>query len=703
MSWYLSRGGAVEGPLEEQAIVSMIQSGQLKEGNVCAVGSQEWKPLAAHPPFGAALAAPGQTQVGGPPPAAAFGPGPVGATVSDPGAVPAMGSLPPAASPPMGAPAPAGGGAKSKLPMIVIGALAGVLVLVGVVWGAMKLFGASPQLAGYVPKDTELLFEIPSVKKALGGFRGQAYVDREELDEEKLVDDTLAGFSKAFDLTDDEAKDVLGNVESIGVAFRNLDKRAEGCVLVKFGSNKAIETLLEAKRIKKDGKVGDAPRYVMKHRELDFEKRQKLPFAERGFSEMGIEGEKHGMVWFESKKLIAIGDLAYIEDVGKVVDGGKDSLKSVEAYKDAKFDSGANAVLWVDTEVFTRMGGERDQKTIKRFFEKTGGMAASAKFVSAGMLVSLRGKLAGDAIDKDVQVPKPSSFGFDKRIPSEAFVYAAFASKQGDGKKAKDQILKSLEEGDSNVRKEAEKGIEEMEKKLGVKLTEVIEMFGDQGAMALLASHDFKFDPAKADEKDLLKHFGFVYLQELNGDDGVDTAERLLKKARKEVFEGLLKDKYKVKSADEGEGFNADPTEDGAPHVRVLFDKKVLLVAAGSKSVMGRVEEAFHDKTDVLADDKAYKKAVGALSSKPHMLLWLDTGRILRQVIKAQPKIDEEMKKAIGVSVKAIKVEEDERITTAMSLRVDVDGKVLSYSVEALNPLGLSVLGGLAFMSRAKF
>jgi hypothetical protein len=55
MSFYLNRSGSAEGPLAEQQIVAMIQRGELTQANICAVGQNQWQPLASHPAFAAAL------------------------------------------------------------------------------------------------------------------------------------------------------------------------------------------------------------------------------------------------------------------------------------------------------------------------------------------------------------------------------------------------------------------------------------------------------------------------------------------------------------------------------------------------------------------------------------------------------------------------------------------------------------------------
>src|SRR5260370_39858409 len=54
--YYLSRGGAPEGPFEEARLVQMIQSGELIEGGVCPVGQNQWLALSAFPVFAQALA-----------------------------------------------------------------------------------------------------------------------------------------------------------------------------------------------------------------------------------------------------------------------------------------------------------------------------------------------------------------------------------------------------------------------------------------------------------------------------------------------------------------------------------------------------------------------------------------------------------------------------------------------------------------------
>jgi hypothetical protein len=56
MRFYINRNGNNEGPLDESAIIGMIQRGEYNQGYICPEGGQAWSPLDSHPPFASALA-----------------------------------------------------------------------------------------------------------------------------------------------------------------------------------------------------------------------------------------------------------------------------------------------------------------------------------------------------------------------------------------------------------------------------------------------------------------------------------------------------------------------------------------------------------------------------------------------------------------------------------------------------------------------
>lgn len=56
MQWYVTTSGKTSEPSDERAIVEAIRGGLDPSALICEVGAKEWRALASHPAFGAALA-----------------------------------------------------------------------------------------------------------------------------------------------------------------------------------------------------------------------------------------------------------------------------------------------------------------------------------------------------------------------------------------------------------------------------------------------------------------------------------------------------------------------------------------------------------------------------------------------------------------------------------------------------------------------
>ena len=55
VAYWLNRNGQPEGPYEDQQLLYMIQSGQVRGGHIAQDGSNAWMPMEQHPTFGSAL------------------------------------------------------------------------------------------------------------------------------------------------------------------------------------------------------------------------------------------------------------------------------------------------------------------------------------------------------------------------------------------------------------------------------------------------------------------------------------------------------------------------------------------------------------------------------------------------------------------------------------------------------------------------
>ena len=55
MAWYVTSGGDVGGPFDDDSVVEAIKKGLRPTARICEVGSEDWRDLASHAPFAEAL------------------------------------------------------------------------------------------------------------------------------------------------------------------------------------------------------------------------------------------------------------------------------------------------------------------------------------------------------------------------------------------------------------------------------------------------------------------------------------------------------------------------------------------------------------------------------------------------------------------------------------------------------------------------
>lgn len=723
MSFYLNRTGQPEGPYEDPVILQWIQSGQLREGSICPPGGNQWMPLHAHPPFaqalqmarGAAPATPsGYPPVpgggyapgpGGYPPAGPYGGGPGGAY--GPGQAP-WGHGPPGAAPggygpqgaaPSGPPQPvhasspgappgrdAGRPAKKGSKGLIIGLLAGALLLVGgiVVAALFLLRSPGPQLSGDVPKDVEVYLEIPSVKRALLGFQGQSYIDGGKMDSKETADKVTEQLASAFDISKGDARDVAFAFDSYAVAARNFSKQPDAAMLFGFSSASAVEKLLASKRFTAQGTVGKhGKKYELKRKEVPADKLKDLPSAERAFVEMSAAGTRDTLVWFEESELLVLGEESFILDIASVIEGGKESLQKSAQYKGAaaKFEPGGAMVMFVDSSVLGSLKDPDQKKLLDGYFKNVEPFIGSVNFVSAGMLMNLRGTLSGDSVPKDETLTPAVSLKLSRKLPAETFGYVAFSSKSSlTGKQAEDLLVSNLGKADPDTAATVKEGLAKVEETLGFGLKTVSDAIGDQGVMAVIADKNYRFDMNKG-PKDALGSLAVTWIQQLKDKP---SAEKVVSILKQKLFDTLLKSAFKV--TPDGVGFSAEPVQAGAgmPSIKVKFLDDHLFVSVGASALVERSLSAYKDGKDPLGDDGAHQSALGAMPGDAYVVVWTDTGRILDQLLKANPSVDAELAKR-GFSPSAIRTSGKDRVTSAMAFSMKAKSGVWEYRIDTLN------------------
>ncbi len=632
----------------------------------------------------------------GPPPGGGgYGPPPGG---QPPGGAPPGGYGPPPGAPPgAGVPAQptqpavpsagAPGGAAKKSPIgLIIGLVVGLFALGGIGYAAWWYFGSSgPVLAKYAPKDTQIYVEVPSMSKALLQLAGTDIIDTKELEPDAKVDDMIDGLSSAFDISKDDAKDIIKGVSGVAFMGRDMSKKGSAAVIVSFSTN--IEKLLKSKRFNKGDAMHGATTYEIDRRDVDFDKLAKMSPYEKSFSMMSMKGDHDTFAWIESKKLAVFGDKDMVEDTTRVIAGDKDALTTNDTFKQAKYEGGSVMIAYVDPEVI-------DDKDVKKdYFDGIAPFTGSLRFTSAGMVTTLSGQLKGKKLPDDKTLESAAKLDMAEKLPADTVGYIAFSTKSKlTGKEAQEQVIKSMKDANKEQGKAFEKELDQVEKDYGISLATAYDAIGDQAIFAITASDKLKLDkndPPKPE--DILDNVGGVFAMAVKDKKA---AEKLVKTLREEVVEKLGKDVFDTTAKDGG--FTAKPKEDKFPMVKVVFQGDYLIFAVGKKERVNAIVDGFSGNGQTLKDDKAHKKALNALNTKPHLLLWLDTGRFVKTLLD-----DKDLKDTLKeqkIPYKALKVDGDDRMTTALAVELKANDGTWSYKVEGLNIAGAGALGGFAAM-----
>jgi hypothetical protein len=441
-------------------------------------------------------------------------------------------------------------------------------------------------------------------------------------------------------------------------------------MLFGFSSASDAEKLFSSKRFTALGAVGkNGKKYELKRKEIPFDKRKDLPAAERAFVEMsaGASG-RDVLVWFGKPGLLVLGDDAFATEIAGVVEDGRESLQDSKQYKDAagNFESGGSMFVFFDAGVLRSLDDASAKKLMDQYLKGGEPVVASAKFVGAGMLVNLRGTLSGDALPQESTFTPAVTLKMPQKLPAETLGYVALSTKSKmTGKQAEDLLKSNVVKADPRLGGALQEGLSKMDEVLGFNVSTIYDALGDQGVVAVLVGKGYRFDPGKGG-KDALGSLAVTCLQHVKDKP---SAEKIVTNLKQKLFDAALKGSFKV--TPDGAGFSAEPVQGGMglPSVQVRFLDDVLLVSAGASALVERSLSAYKDGKDALGGDGAHASAISALSGDPHVVLWVDTGRILDQLLKSNPQIGAEVTK-LGFPIDALQTSGKERVTSAMAVSV---------------------------------
>ncbi len=623
--------------------------------------------------------------------------------------------------------------AKKPLPKkgLLIGLVATVVAITGAAFAAYWFWwrASGPELAKYAPKDTVYYLEAPSLPKLFLSLKGVDCLDDKELDLEEMSEEVTDALADSFDLKKDEAKELIESLRSTAVAIKMNPEPEKGdyrssftAVLLKVSDAEAIDPLFEGNRFKKDGSFAGGTRYRLSRRKLkasdDRGDRDERTAWQELFDDMGVyrfelpkeleddkpreksaeEEEEEAKakarediaVWFEEESLLVYGDPEMVKEIGKVVDGSKESLaKDNEHFAAVKWEPSSTLLEYFDPTAM--------EEWKKDFFDDVPGATTSMRFDDEGLIGVMRGELRGKKI-KDYSDLMPEAVDLDlyEKLPADTFAYMAVATKlKGSGKDWRKALEKTVRGFDEEAAEELTKELEQMEEKAGFNLDTVLDAVGDQMVIAG-AGDDKLMNAAIAEEPgEIADNLGVVAIVHLR-DAGA--AEKIVKSAKQKAEEADEKGKLSFKKIDNGFSLTVTPNKRSSDEegrgsdddevsitVRVeIIEEKYLFVAGGGKKRVDRLREAFDGEGDMLKSDKAHKRALGALEPKSQALVWVDTGRMLRTFLKGKSDA-KRMARKKGFPVDALILEGDDRITSGYSTLVTLEDDAVKLEARSLN------------------
>ncbi len=678
--YYLSRGGAPEGPFEEARLVYMIACGELTQGGVCAVGQQAWSPLHAVPALAQALAARSAPQVYGPPPGQAV----------------AHGDAPPpaaAAQPQYNSPAVQPFARKKSnrgLLFVALGAFF-LLLAAGAAGAAYLMFfssGGARSIRASVPQNSELFIEVPSVHQLVADLHDVQFLDTSLRDDKQLFDSAADSIAKAFDISTSEAFTLLASAETLGIAGRKLATEPELVLALGMKNASPVEALLKSARFSALGTVGTTgKRYQLTQKQLPPSAGQDALLKGLADAQIAAVGEA-ALVWFPRTKLLTIGSDTLVRDLAQVIESGSPSIQDNAAFQAARkdFDASARLTLFVDPNLYTTITDPKLRQVIDAYFKPAGSITGSVRVKAAGFLTRFIGRVQGDKLPRAATYEPPHALDLGARLPAETVAYLDLAATSKlSGADAQKLLLDQLSTLNPQSRASVEQGLHQIEAQLGVTAAKLFEGVGGQSVLGLSATPGVSLEALGVGPQ-TAANFNLTWVLELK-----DASE--YKKLAAQLKQKLLPAFHEVTVTEDATG-GFSVAARGLPlavGLRAKFLDKYLFVTAGSNTLADRAEAAFSRGERTLKDDPAHQTALANLPDTEHVLLWIDTGRVA-DTLQKSPLVRAQLAQN-GVSLDKIKLTGPERVVSALSVRSEVQNEVWTYQLDALNLQALAPLG----------
>jgi hypothetical protein len=584
-------------------------------------------------------------------------------------------------------PPPKKGGGGAVIAIVVI-----FLLLIG---GGAAAFGAyyyllakpSPHLARYVPKTSSLYVELPGFKRSLLSAATMKPLDSSRVDDKLLVQDLDLSFARAFTLPQPDAHALVGALDAAAFVARDTNIHGQAALLVSFTDASAVDKLLHSTRFSESGAfVGGGVRYTLLARSpYDISPTAGPAEVALSYMETGTGSRTQDLVWFAKKKLLVYGDDQMVTDMGAVIDSGADSLEKNEVYQKAKktFESGADVAFFFDTHDFDDVRDPASKKMLDGYLQNRDPVTGAIKLVKAGVMMDMHATLTGTALPPDTLVSPAPKLAFPHELPQDTVAYMAMSTKtKMTGVQVRNLMIKTVEDNDPSTGRDFRSGLDEIERKVGFKLDDLVDMTGDEVAEALVLDPSFKLDTTNG-IMDELGSFGVVFAIATKDDA---KAKLVLGKLRAQLETPDMAKVVKITQLGT-DGWEADPQTTAAypiPDLSVKYDGKRIVAVLASPAITKRTFDALFSNTLTLKGNAAHELAFGALPQDANFYMWLDTGRITSVMMDGAAHVKKTPTRTM-LPIDAIRLVGNDHVTTALAIKTTVKSGQWTIDFDSLN------------------
>jgi len=571
-------------------------------------------------------------------------------------------------------------------------AIVGVLLLLvvggGVAVGAYfyLLAKPSPHMAKYVPKSASLYVELPSFKHSLISGATMKPLDSSRVDEKLLTQDLDLSFARAFTLPQPDAHALVQSLDAAAFVARDTNTHGQAALLISFSDTSPVDKLLHSSRFSESGAfVGGGVRYTLLARSpYDIAPTAGPTEVALSYMDTGKGSSVQDLVWFAKKKLLVYGDDQMVTDMGAVIDSGADSLEKNEVYQKAKktFENGADVAFFFDTHDFDDARDPAMKKMLDGYLQNRDPVTGAVKLVKAGVMMDMHATLTGTALPPDTLLAPAPKLAFPHELPSDTVAYMAMSTKtKMTGAQVRNLLIKTVEDNDPVAGRDLRSGLADIESKAGFKFEDVVDMIGDEMAMALVLDPSFKLDTSNG-IMDELAGFGVVYAVATKDDA---KAKLVLSKLRAQLETPDMAKVVKVTPL--GDGWEADPETTSSfpiPNLSVKYDGKRIVAVLASPAITKRTFDALFTNTVTLKTNSAHELAFSALPQDANYYMWLDTGRITSIMMDGASHVKKAPTRTM-LPIEAIRLTGNDHVTTALAIKSTVKSGQWTVDFDSLN------------------